>query len=483
MKISEVKNILLAHAVESADDEEEWLSASEKSRATSMAGAPLPKDVGKQRQEQFLHNRSRILLDGLSSKSLVFGKYLGQTAGTHRFGIFVFLILVIAAVIGFLSNELGPEKRINILAFPLIGIVLWNFLVFMRELWLIFRPSEKLFQQGIVHWLSSFFLNAKNEAEAESDDKERVIHRAIQSFENRWHSLMLPLRGIRIKTLLHFTAITLAVAAIAGMYVNGLANEYRAVWESTFFQDSSQLLPFLKLVLGPAEILSGSPLPDADALNGIRWSQGQAADSVGENAARWIHWYAITIGILVVVPRLIFVVIWQVRATKISRSLPYREIAPRYFDHLLSVSTGSSMEIAVTPYAHDPSKVARDHIQRTFEDLYERPVSITWNPMIGFGEEDQAEKNTGKGNSTENVLLFHFAATPEKETHLEVLRHFPKEEGKPLTVLLDAESFDRKNTGFEDSRKRSDERYQSWRTLFADENCDLIVVPDPGDKS
>ena len=39
-------------------------------------------------------------------------------------------VVVVALLIGLATKQLGPERRINVLAFPLFGLLAWNILVY-----------------------------------------------------------------------------------------------------------------------------------------------------------------------------------------------------------------------------------------------------------------------------------------------------------------------------------------------------------------
>src|SRR5690606_13393598 len=101
------------------------------------AGAPLPANPGRAREERFLAARAAALLERLHGR-LPGTAWLDPAAPAHpsRHPGLVLSLLFLAAVAGYLSNELGPEKRINILSFPLLGILAWSLLVYLREIWL-----------------------------------------------------------------------------------------------------------------------------------------------------------------------------------------------------------------------------------------------------------------------------------------------------------------------------------------------------------
>ena len=257
------------------------------------------------------------------------------------------------------------------------------------------------------------------------------------------------------------------------MYARGIANEYRAVWESTFISDSAQLRPLLQTVLGPAVAISGGELPSIKQLDAIR-----GADAPGENAARWIHWYALTIALFVLAPRAILALLWRFRAARLARSLPYREAAPRYYARLLATSSGSARRAVLVPYAFDPDKAIKTALVRRLEDEFGASVEADWRPPVRFGEEEDIALGES-ADGAEIVPLLSFAATPERETHLALHRTLS---GLALTpvrfVLLETSAFDRKARDLPDASERRAAREEAWRRLFEGESVALILHPE-----
>mgnify|MGYP002682407688 CR=1 FL=1 len=89
----------------------------------------------------------------------------------------------------------------------------------------------------------------------------------------------------------------LAAGVLAGLYVRGLALEYRASWESTFL-DASVVRSIAAIAYLPGASLTGVPVPTLAEVAAIR-------APAGENAARWLHLMAATVAVVVVAPRLL----------------------------------------------------------------------------------------------------------------------------------------------------------------------------------
>ena len=102
-------------------------------------------------------------------------------------------------------------------------------------------------------------------------------------------------------TVMHWSAAALALGALLAMYWRGLVFDYQALWQSTFLSAKSAHT-LVSLVLSPAAWLSswfgGLAFPDLASFEQLR-----APASQGENAGRWIHWYAITVFLVVLLPR------------------------------------------------------------------------------------------------------------------------------------------------------------------------------------
>lgn len=472
MTTEDARNILMLAAVEEADEGGHVLTATERREASKSSGAPLPANPGRAREEAFLAERARLLLARILARHPDSGHWLDPEAPVHasRHPLLVGAVLVLALVTGYFTNELGPEKRINILSFPLLGILAWNFVVYLREGWLLFGRHAPVWWHRALESLAAG--RTPEPGREPADEGQKILAEASRAFSRRWAGLSAPASAARLKSLLHLSALLLAASAIGGMYVKGIANEYRAVWESTFIQESGQLRPVLEVLLGPAAALSGTALPDSDALEAIR-----GAENPGENAARWIHWYAITIGIYVLVPRALLALVWRWRSSMLVRSLPYRETAPRYFARLLATSSGSSRRVALVSYGIDPDEPAKLALVRRLEDEWGTAVEPVWVEPIRFGEEEKTPVVSEELAAW--IPVFSLAATPERETHLSVYSTLCGIAPAPVQViLLEAASFDRKASGFSDAGKRRDERIAAWGRLFEGTGVALLVAPE-----
>jgi GTPase SAR1 family protein len=174
------------------------------------------------------------------------------------------VVVLGAFLLGIATDAVGSaDHTVNILAPPLLLLMLWNVVVYVLI---------------VAHSLS----------------KSR--HFKLPKLETS-EAIALA-RG---KTTMHWAAAALALGAMLAMYWRGLVFDYRAIWQSTFLsaQSAHQMIHF---VLAPAAwiagLFGGISFPDIASFEQLR-----APASQGENAARWIHWYAITVFIVVLLPR------------------------------------------------------------------------------------------------------------------------------------------------------------------------------------
>lgn len=477
MKPENLRKILMLAAVEELDENAIVLPREERREASRKAGAPLPPHPGRAREERFLALRAEDLLARLVARHPAAASWLDPRRSPHPLWnpLWPSVLLGVAALAGFLTSELGPDQRINILSVHLIGILAWNLGIYLREAFLLFRRHRS---GRLEAWLAKWQTDppAAEEAGSGGDPATALLERARTAFRSRWIGHSTPVVHARIKSWLHLAAIVLAASAIGGMYVKGLAREYRAIWESTFITEAGQLLPILELVLGPAVILSGDSLPSSAELETLR-----GATNEGEIAARWIHWYALTVALYVLLPRAALSLFWRLKARRLSSDYPYRETAPRYYARLLATSSGTSRSLAILPYALAPDEATRAKIVRRLENEVGAAVEASWLPVVAFGEEDKlpAVFIDGLSDEAELVPLYSFAATPERETHLELYQTLSGLAPNPLRyVLLEAESFDRKSRDFADAGERRLGRLQAWRELFAGQSVALLVNPE-----
>jgi Protein of unknown function (DUF2868) len=215
--------------------------------------------------------------------------------------------LLAAFGLGLTLSLLDSRVRIEILAFPLLGVVLWNLVVYaVLGVSALHRgpapyagPVSSL--PGWTLWPARFTRQRAAKLIKQSSFYHRPLSAALRRFSDEWWPIAQPLLVWQGKRLFHFGSAVVALGLIAGFYLRGIALEYRAGWESTFL-GPAQVRALLGLIYRPASVITGIALPaDGEAVASLHWRNGQG----GGPAAPWIHLMAATAILYVVVPRLL----------------------------------------------------------------------------------------------------------------------------------------------------------------------------------
>jgi hypothetical protein len=121
----------------------------------------------------------------------------------------------------------------------------------------------------------------------------------------------------------------MTIGAVIGMYVRGLFFDYNVVWRSTFIRDADVVSLILQCFLGPAALFLGQPLPDASEAVLLM-------TPAGVPAAKWIHLYAVSAALFVIIPRMAMALVASIRRQAIARKMPL-DLRADYFQRLIAI--------------------------------------------------------------------------------------------------------------------------------------------------
>jgi hypothetical protein len=367
-------------------------------------------------------------------------------------------IALIAFALGVAADALDGGRRINLLAPPLWGVLAWNVAVYVL---LIALPFVRLARRGPVRRgpivrAVEMLLRLRQRLPSASGGGAAG---AARRYAGLWLARSRGLSLLRAETALHTGAAALALGLVAGLYARGLVLDYRVGWESTFL-DAGAAHALVTTVLGPAAGLSGIGLPDAATFAALRIAPSTPA--AGAPAAPWIHLIALTLALVVVVPRVVlalgcgFAAAWRSRRFALPLDEPY-------FQRLLRLGAGGAARVVVVPHAATPSPQAtlglRALLAATLGNTTRLDVRIA--PLVPFGAEDVAPGEIS-ADTTHAIALFDLAATPEADHQTRFLRTLaaalPK--GAVLAAIVDASAFARRFAGLD---SRVAERREAWR--------------------
>jgi hypothetical protein len=475
MNEDDARTLLLIRAVETEDAAQALLTRDDRQAATASALSAEPGNAtGRRADQRFLASRAAFALARLTARHPA----IGRAARATRWPGWLDWALPLAAIaLGVATNELAGGQRLNIIAFPLFGILLWNLAVYLL---IAAHAAGALFRRadpgGRTPWTARAVGWASGIAHRDQDP-HHPIGRAIARFARDWARHAGALTYARAARLLHLSAAALAVGVVAGMYLRALGVEYRAGWESTFI-GAATLQRLLGWVLAPASILTGIALPDEERLAALRW--GMPAN--GENAGPWIHLYATTAMLYVVLPRLALAAWSALSAERLRRffKVPGRE--DFYVRRVLRDGRGGGTRVRIVPYGFTFPDAHRRVLERLLRGTFGDDTAIETEHAIAYaGEEEWLAGLQLREDDDYLVALFNLAATPEAENHGELLagiRRLMDEQrsGTALAALLDETAYRARLGGQAGADGRIETRRTAWERMMVPMAVSPIAV-------
>ena len=471
----DARNLLLIRAVETEDAAQALLTRDDRQDATAFALASAGADrSGRRADQRLLAQRSAYALSRLETRHPA----IGRAARAARWPGWLDWTLPLGAIaLGIATNELAGARRLNIIAFPLFGIVLWNLAVYML---VAAHAAAAIVPRGNRYGKASWLARAASWAGGiarRDQDAHHPVGRAIVRFARDWTRYAGALTYARAARVLHLSAAALAIGIVAGMYLRALGVEYRAGWESTFI-GAETLHRLLGWVLTPASLLTAIALPDVDRLATLRW--GMPAN--GENAGSWIHLYAVTAALFVVVPRLALAAGSALSAARLSRffKVPGRE--DFYVRRVLRDARGGGTRVRVVPYGFSFSDGPRRVLERLLVGTFGDGTEVVTEDAIAYAGEDEWLAGLRLNEEDDYLLvLFNLAATPEAENHGELLAGITRlldsqGGGTALAVLLDETGYRARLGRQVGADDRIETRRLAWKALTAGMALNPIAV-------
>ncbi|MGI9822182.1 DUF2868 domain-containing protein [Agromyces sp. Marseille-Q5079] len=448
-----------ARAVETADRERVLWSDADREWASRAAAAIVGERAS---AEEFLGRRAQLVLERVGTRQPA----VTRTVRGIRWRPWVGVVTVIAAfVLGLLIDRIGGGSSINLLAPPVFALVAWNLVVYV---WLLVR--RLVLRRGAAGPVRSVLIRVAsvrasgdiNRADAATAARRTVL----AALPREWARVAAPLYGARAARVLHLAAAATALGLIAGLYLRGLAFEYRASWESTFL-GAEQVHALLAVTLAPGSWLTGIPVPDVAAIEAIR-------APASENAASWMHLIAGTVAVVVIVPRLVLAVVAGLVERRRAKNvaLPVDEA---YYRRLVAGWVGEPARVRVIPYSYTLAPEARTGLEAIVARAYGNAAAtideaVAWGDDLDHGQVTDAAGGRIADAGEIRLPLFSLTATPEDDAHgaflvqLGALGGEGRGAASGTTVALVDESAFLARWG--DDAQRRDDRRAAWRELL-----------------
>lgn len=464
------RDVVLVRAIESSDTGHVVLSEDDRMYASRSArelaqwqAADSKSDVT---FEHFLQQRSEQIIKRLAERTPAVKPLLKGTGAGNWLGVGLPLL---ALVLGATLDRIADPHRVDLLSAPLLGIVGWNLIVYLCIVIWALIPGRK------TGWAGAGLLRRFSVGRTQLPRKlPAALATGLSRFITEWTELSGKLARARLSRTVHLSAAAFALGAIVSLYARGLTSQYGAGWESTFL-NAAQVHQILSVVFAPALIvfpLQGFTLADVEAL---RFTGATVAGS----GARWVHLYAATLLLLVVLPRILLAIGYQLRAASLRRNFPL-DIEQPYFRKLSGqVGNTPAGVLRVLPYSYTLDEVRHRGLAAIATLLLGEQAQVMLRPSLAYGEDpvdavrDIAPDAAGV---TVTAVLFSLAATPEKENHGAVLDQLRRAAPRGIAVLVDESSLTERAPSQAGVDSRLAERTALWRQFCHFHGCSATVV-------
>jgi hypothetical protein len=462
------RKVVLMRAIETADGKREILSEDDRLYASRSARELANWQAAEGKTEptldHFLHQRADLILKRLAERTPAFGAFL------HRrplMPLFAVLLPVIGFVAGAGLDRIGNPHRVDLLSAPLLLIVGWNLLVYLALIIWALVPSRG------TGWAGQGLLRRLAVGKAALPRKlPAPLAAGLTQYLGDWSSLSATLVRLRLSRSVHLAAAAFALGAIASLYARGITTEYAAGWESTFL-DAGQVHAILSVLFAPALAvfpLQGFSLADVQALRFV-----QEPSPAG--GPRWVHLYAATLFLLVVLPRLVLALVAALRARRIAHNFPL-DLGQPYF-RLLADRVGASgpAVLRVIPYSFTVDEARHKGLAAVAAMVLGEQAQLMLRPSSPYGEEPKDSLRDARLDDVGvavSAVLFNLAATPEKENHGAFLDYLVSHTPRGIAVLLDESSLAER--GAQSGNARLEERIALWRQFCGYHRTSATVV-------
>ncbi|MDB5867787.1 MAG: hypothetical protein JWP96_119 [Polaromonas sp.] len=450
------REVVLVRAIETADRAFELLSEDDRKYASRSAKELAQWQASHARSEvtadEFLRQRAGQILKRLAERFPAFAWFLEFPRSLHL----VWTLLPVAALLaGMLLDRISDPHRVDLLSAPLLLIIGWNLAVYAGMLvWplLPFSRSRKS-ETGFFRLFSGSRARLPRKLPP-------ALASAVPAFTAEWAQLGRRLTLARLARTAHLGAALFAVGAVLSLYARGYFSQYSAGWESTFLS-AGQVHALLSALFAPAVLvfhLQGFSIADIEALR-----FGPGPSPLG--GARWVHLYAATLFLLVVVPRLLLAAVAHFRAKKGAKNFPL-DLEQPYFRKLLKTLGSAPGVLRVLPYSFTVDEARDKGLNALAIELLGEQARLMLRPSMAYADEPRDALrgvSLNDGDATLTAVLFNLAATPEKENHGAFLDYLVRESARGIAVLVDESGYLERAGAQAGSQARMADRIALWR--------------------
>ena len=461
------RDVVLVRAIETSDTGHAVLSDDDRMYASRSARELAQWQAADRKSgvtfELFLQQRSEQILKRLAERTPAVKPWFH---GHGAAGWFAVGLPLLALLCGALLDRIADPHRVDLLSAPLLGIIGWNLVVYVCVLVFALIPVKKTGRTsaGMLRRLSVGSAQLPRKLPA-------ALAAGLTRFIAEWTELSARLSRARVARTFHLAAAAFALGAIVSLYARGLTAQYGAGWESTFL-DAAQVHQILSWVFAPALWVfpvQGFTLADVEALHftGV---------TLAGSGARWVHLYAATVLLLVVVPRCLLAIAYQLRVATLCRNFPL-DLEQPYFRKLSGqVGNVEPGLLRVLPYSYTLDEARDRGLAAIAAALLGEQARVMLRPSLAYGEDPVDAIGPDAPGFTVTAVLFSMAATPEQENHGAVLDQLRRASPRGIAVLVDESSLTQRAGSQPGVDGRLAERTSLWRQFCHSHGCTATVV-------
>jgi Protein of unknown function (DUF2868) len=449
------RRVVLVRAFEAQPDGPLW-TAEDADWATRQALASVGSDAP---PSQFIDARARHALQRLLPRDAAASSWLAWRGWRPAWLLWAALA---GAVAGVAADRLGGSQHINLLAPPVWAVLAWNLAVYALLLVQAVRSHGAAPSTGLRRWLTQALAGGRAAAPGLPGTA------AVTQARADWALSSAPLLLARFGALLHLAAAALALGLLAGLYLRGLVLDIRVGWQSTFLGASS-VHALLTGGLAPASALTGIAVPAVETIAALQLAPGAPASA---SAAPWLHLYAATLALGVIVPRTLLAAWALLKARRAASrwALPLDV----YLQRLLRRQRGGDARVQLLPHAAAVGAPSALGLRTLLAGAFGPGVQLKVADPTAFGDEDRVSAAAVEPGAALRVALFELGATPEADSQgrfVQAMRQAAP--GVPLLMVVDEAGFARRFGALAD---RMAERRAAWQRLADDLGCAVLCV-------
>lgn len=447
--------VLAIRAIETADGVRTHWSDADRAWAT-RAAAEVVGEAGT--AENFLTHRAALAIDRLGARFPALPRAVRALQWRPWVGV---AIVALAFALGVLVDRMGDAQRINVLAPPVLALLVWNLGVYAVVVAGFVLRFGDAGTPGPLRRATTRIACGSARPRGGGAMRESIV-----AFADEWTQCSGPLYGIRAARILHVAAAALAAGVVAGLYLRGIAFEYRANWESTFL-DAPAVRAIVAVAYAPGALLTGFAVPAVAEVAAIR-------APAGENAARWLHLMAATVAVVVILPRLALALVAGIVEHARARRLPVPLSEP-YFQRLLRGYRGGPARVRVLPYSYTLQPAAIAGLEAIIARAFGGSAAVLLAPPVAYGVDAPLAVPEGGAGCTALVAVFNASATPERETHGAFLAALAQGRagGEAVLALVDDGALAARWSG---EPARIADRHALWQRICDDARVPAVFV-------